>query len=191
MTQSSKSQVPSDQELAQLVEENIGLVPDFPQAGVLFRDITPLLANGPAFEELTSGMAERYRDRIDYVVGLESRGFMFAAPMATHLGIGFLPARKKGKLPGPVASVEYALEYGTDCLELRTETVPAGARVLIVDDVLATGGTAAAAVELLNQCGAEVVGLLVLMELIELNGRSRLDGVPIDTIVQVDESYQG
>lgn len=180
---------PTNAELALLVEQNIGLVPDFPQKGVLFRDITPLLANGPVFRELTAGMAERYRGKIDYVVGLESRGFMFAAPMATHLGVGFLPARKKGKLPGPVASVEYSLEYGTDCLQLRTETVPAGARVLIVDDVLATGGTAAAAIELLTACGADVVGILVLMELIELDGRAKLEGTPIDTIVAVDESH--
>lgn len=179
----------STEKLARLVEDNIALIPNFPAEGVLFRDITPLLANGPAFEALTSGMADLYADQIDYVVGLESRGFILAAPMATHLGIGLLTARKKGKLPGPVISVDYTLEYGTASLEIRPETVPAGARVLIVDDVLATGGTASAAVELLQQCGAEVVGLLVLLELTELGGREKLQNVPIGTIVAVDESY--
>ncbi|MFZ1381445.1 MAG: adenine phosphoribosyltransferase [Scrofimicrobium sp.] len=179
----------ANQDLARLVEENIDLIPNFPTDGVLFRDITPLLANGPAFEALTSGMADLYAGKIDYVVGLESRGFILAAPMATHLGIGLLTARKKGKLPGPVISIDYTLEYGTASLEIRPETVPAGARVLIVDDVLATGGTASAAVELLRQCGAEVVGLLVLLELTELEGRKKLENIPIDTIVAVDESY--
>ncbi len=175
-------------ELSVLVEDNIELIPDFPEEGVLFRDITPLLANGPAFKELVETLAERYRGKIDYVAGLESRGFILAAPMATELGIGMLTARKKGKLPGPVISVDYELEYGTATLELRPETVPAGARVLIVDDVLATGGTARAAIELIEGCGAEVVGVIVLLELIELGGRARLDGYEVETVVEVDES---
>lgn len=178
-----------DGNLAKLVEDNITIVPDFPDPGVLFRDITPLLANGEALAELTHALANQYRGKIDYVAGLESRGFILAAPLAVELGVGMLTARKKGKLPGPVISVDYDLEYGTATLELRPETVPAGARVLIVDDVLATGGTAGAAVELLERCGAEVVGLLVLLELTELGGRERLEGLEIDTVVAVDESY--
>ncbi len=178
-----------DPRLEQIVQENIGLVPDFPEPDVLFRDITPLLANGEAFRELTKGLADHYRGKIDFVVGLESRGFILAAPIAAELGVGMLTARKKGKLPGPVISVDYELEYGTATLELRTETVPQGARVLIVDDVLATGGTASAAIELLRGCGAEVVGVLVLLELIELGGRDRLPDVDIQTVVAVDESF--
>lgn len=176
-----------DPELAVLVEENIGLIPDFPEPGVLFRDITPLLANGEALRELTLALADRYRGKIDFVAGLESRGFILAAPLAVELGIGMLTARKKGKLPGPVLSIEYGLEYGSATLEIRPETVPAGARVLIVDDVLATGGTAGAARDLLTRCGADIVGLLVLLELTELGGRGRLEGLPIDAVVAVDE----
>ena len=178
----------SKAELAELVQGSIALIPDFPEPGVLFRDITPLLADGPAFQKLTAELAEQYRGKIDFVAGLESRGFILAAPIATHLGIGLLTARKKGKLPGPVVSVDYQLEYGEASLELRPETVPDGARVLVVDDVLATGGTAAAAVELLERCGAEVVGLLVLLELTELGARSKLVGTPIISVVEVDES---
>lgn len=177
-----------DARLAELVEASIGLVPDFPEPGVLFRDITPLLANGAAFRELMTGLAEKYRGKVDFIVGLESRGFILAAPMAVELGVGLLTARKKGKLPGPVISVDYQLEYGSAALELRPETVPSGARVLIVDDVLATGGTASAAADLLTQCGAEVVGILVLLELIELEGRKKLGDLQIDTVVAVDES---
>ncbi len=175
-------------ELSALVEENIGLIPDFPEPGVLFRDITPLIANGPAFKKLIETLADRYRGKIDYVAGLESRGFILAAPIAAELGIGMLTARKKGKLPGPVISVDYDLEYGQATLELRPETVPAGARVLIVDDVLATGGTARAAIELIEGCGAQVVGIVVLLELVELGGRSRLAGYQTETVVEVDES---
>lgn len=175
-------------DLAVLVEDNIGLIPDFPEPGVLFRDITPLLANGEALRELTLSWANQYRGKIDYVAGLESRGFILAAPLAVELGIGMLTVRKKGKLPGPVLSIDYGLEYGTATLEIRPETVPPGARVLIVDDVLATGGTAAAADELLTQCGADVVGLLVLLELVELGGRARLRGIPIEAMVAVDET---
>ncbi len=178
-----------DKSLATLVQDNIALVPDFPEPGVLFRDISPLLANGPAFRKLIHELSEPYRGKVDYVMGLESRGFILAAPIAVHLGVGFLMARKKGKLPGPVISVDYELEYGTASLELRPETVPPGARVLIVDDVLATGGTASAAVELLEELGAEVTGLLVLLELIELRGRQRLGALPIETVVEVDESF--
>lgn len=176
--------------LAELITQNLRLVPDYPEEGVLFRDITPLVANGPALAELVQGIADEYRGKIDMVAGLESRGFILAAPIAAALGCGMLMIRKAGKLPGPVVGVDYELEYGTARLEVRPDTVPAGARVLIVDDVLATGGTSRAAVDLVEQCGGTVVGLLVLMELVDLKGRGKLDGVAIDTLLQVTEDQQ-
>lgn len=169
--------------VAELIVENLREVPDFPAPGVLFRDITPLLANGPAFRELIGLLAEAYRGKIDAVAGLESRGFILAAPLAAELGIGMIAVRKAGKLPGPVIGVDYDLEYGKARLELREETVHEGQRVLIVDDVLATGGTAAAAVELLGQVGAKVEGLLLLMELKDLHGREKLPGQDITAAV--------
>ncbi|MDT3767696.1 adenine phosphoribosyltransferase [Gleimia hominis] len=169
------------QEIAQLITENLREIPDFPEPGVLFRDITPLLANGPAFSRLIEVLAEHYEGRIDAVAGLESRGFILAAPLATRLGIGMITVRKAGKLPGPVIGVDYALEYGSARMELRPETVKAGQRVLILDDVLATGGTSAAAVELVRQCGAEVVSVAVLLELAALGGRKKLEGLTVES----------
>ena len=136
--------LPLPAELTELVLDNLREIPDFPEPGVLFRDITPLLANGEAFATLIDGLAGHYRGRIDAVAGLESRGFILAAPLAVRLGIGMLTVRKGGKLPGPVVGVDYDLEYGTARMELRPETVVPGQRVLVIDDVLATGGTAAA-----------------------------------------------
>lgn len=169
--------------MGELVLSNLREVPDFPVPGVLFRDMTPLLANGPAFKELIELLAEEYRGKIDAVAGLESRGFILAAPIAAALGIGMIAIRKAGKLPGPVHSVEYDLEYGTACLELRAETVHEGQRVLIVDDVLATGGTAAASVKLLEKVGARIEGLFMLMELSELKGREKLADLPLFSTV--------
>lgn len=160
--------------VGELVEQNLGLVPDFPEPGVLFRDITPLIANGPVFKELVEILAARYAGRIDAVAGLESRGFILGAPLATELGIGMLTIRKAGKLPGHVIGVDYALEYGTARMEIRPESVRPGSRVLVVDDVLATGGTAAASVELLRRCGAEVETVAVLLELEAFTGREVL-----------------
>lgn len=169
--------------MAELVLTNLRELHDFPVPGVLFRDMTPLLANGPAFQELIERLADHYRGKIDVVAGLESRGFILAAPLAAALGIGMIAIRKAGKLPGPVHSVEYDLEYGTATLELRAETVHEGERVLIVDDVLATGGTAAAAVELVEKVGGTVEGLFMLMELSELKGRDKLGQLPIFSTV--------
>ncbi|MFC7406148.1 adenine phosphoribosyltransferase [Georgenia alba] len=170
-------------ELTDLVRSHIREIPDFPSPGILFRDITPLLADGPAFGALVSGLADVYGGRVDAVAGLESRGFILAAPLAAALGVGMLTVRKAGRLPGPVIGVDYALEYGTARMELRPETVSAGQRVLIVDDVLATGGTGAAAVELIRQAGGRVVGLAMLLELADLRGRDRLDGYQVDSVL--------
>jgi len=169
--------------VAELVTSNLREIPDFPEPGVLFRDITPLLANGPAFSELIGLLARRYGGRIDAVAGLESRGFILAAPLATQLGIGMLTIRKAGKLPGPVIGVDYALEYATARMELRPDSVTPGDRVLVVDDVLATGGTANASVQLLRRCGADVAAVSVLLELEELGGRSRLQGLTVESAV--------
>lgn len=170
-------------ELAPLVQANIREIPDYPHEGVLFRDITPLLANGDAFGSLIDALATHYEGRIDSVAGLESRGFILAAPLAVRLGIGMLTVRKAGKLPGPVIGVDYALEYGTARMEIRPDTVHPDDRILVVDDVLATGGTAAASVELIERAGGTVVGLAMLMELVELSGRERLAGYEVETVL--------
>lgn len=170
-------------ELSQLVLDNLREIPDFPEPGVLFRDITPLLANGPAFQKLIVGIADHYAGKIDAVAGLESRGFILAAPVAARLGIGMLLVRKAGKLPGPVIGVDYDLEYGSARLEVRPDSVPEGARVLVLDDVLATGGTAKASVDLIHMSGAEVAEIAVLMELKELEGAKRLGDIPFNSLV--------
>ena len=170
-------------EVRDLVVSNLREIPDFPEPGVLFRDITPLLANGPAFRELMEILALRYDGRVDAVAGLESRGFILAAPLATMRGVGMLTVRKAGKLPGPVIGVDYSLEYGTARMELRPDSVHDGDRVLVVDDVLATGGTANASVRLIRECGAEVAAVCVLLELEALGGRSRLEGLTVESAV--------
>ena len=169
--------------LTRLVLSHLREIPDFPEPGVLFRDITPLLADGGAFTELVDGLADLYRGRIDAVAGLESRGFILAAPLAVKLGIGMITVRKGGKLPGPVIGVNYALEYGTARMELRPETVTQGSRVLVIDDVLATGGTAAASVALIEQVGGRVESICMLMELSGLGGRDRLRGREVESVV--------
>ncbi len=170
-----------------LVSENLGLIEDFPEPGVLFRDITPLIANGPAFKELIERLASHYEGRIDAVAGLESRGFILGAPLATELGVGMLTIRKAGKLPGEVIGIDYALEYGTARMEIRPESVVPGSRVLVIDDVLATGGTASASVRLLRECGAEVVSVAVLLELEVFPGRAVLSdiGVTVESALLV------
>ena len=167
------------------IDELVRLVPDYPQPGVLFRDITPLLADAAAFADVVAEIARRVDGPVDLVAGLEARGFLLAAPVAVALGAGVLPVRKAGKLPGPTAAQSYELEYGTATIEIHPDTVPAGARVLVIDDVLATGGTAAATVALLERCGAEVVGLSFLVELEALRGRDQLTGHAIDVLVAV------
>lgn len=167
------------------IDELVRLVPDYPQPGVLFRDITPLLADAAAFADVIAEIAARVEGPVDLVAGMEARGFLLAAPVAVALGAGVLPVRKAGKLPGPTASESYELEYGTATIEIHPSTVPVGARVLVIDDVLATGGTAAATVALLQRCGAEIVGLSFLVELEALRGRDLLAGHAVDVLVAV------
>jgi adenine phosphoribosyltransferase len=159
------------------LKQYIRSIPDYPQPGILFRDITPLLQDAAALRFAVETMANRYRGaQIDQVVGIESRGFIFGTPLAYILGTGFVPVRKKGKLPADVIAVAYDLEYGTNILEIHTDAIRAGQRVLVVDDLLATGGTTAGTIKLLEQLGAEVVSLAFLIELAGLDGRSRLTG---------------
>ncbi|GEL93660.1 adenine phosphoribosyltransferase [Cellulomonas composti] len=169
---------------ARRVDELVRLVPDYPQPGVLFRDITPLLADGPAFGDVVDALVQTAGE-VDLVAGMEARGFLLAAPVAAALGVGLLPVRKAGKLPAPTASQTYDLEYGSATVEVHAATIPPGARVLVVDDVLATGGTAAATVTLLERCGAQVAGLAFLLELVGLGGRGVLDGRRVDALITV------
>lgn len=166
-----------------LVESHVREVQDFPAPGVLFRDITPLIADPEAFSVLIKTIADRYRGQVDAVAGLESRGFILAAPLALELGVGMVTIRKAGRLPGPVVGVDYDLEYGSARMELQPFTVTDGQRVLVLDDVLATGGTANAAFELIERAGGVPTGLCVLIELAALGGRSKLAGRQVDTVL--------
>ena len=160
-------------------------IPDFPKPGILFYDITTLLKDAAAFRESIELLTKPYQDtRIDMVVGMESRGFIFSAPMAIQLEAGFVPVRKLGKLPAETVSVEYALEYGTNTLEVHKDALLPGQRVLIVDDLLATGGTVLGTIELVQQLKAEVVGLCFLVELLFLKGRDRLREHEIHSVIQ-------
>ena len=160
-------------------------IKDFPTEGILFKDITTLLKDGPAWASVIDHLAARYHtSRVDLVVGVESRGFIFSAPMAYKLNAGFVPVRKLGKLPAETLSVEYALEYGTNTLEIHKDAILPGQRVLIVDDLLATGGTVLGTIDLIKQLKAEIVGLAFLVELLFLKGRERLDGYPIHSVIQ-------
>lgn len=168
------------QELKSLIRE----VPDFPKPGILFKDITTLLADARGLRQAIGCLADPFRDAPpDKVVGIESRGFIFGAAVAERLGVGFVPARKQGKLPVRTVRVEYALEYGTDVVEMHEDALAAGQRVLIVDDLLATGGTARAVADLVTGQGAEVQALAFLIELDALNGRERLAGHDVFTVL--------
>ena len=159
-------------------------IPDFPKPGIVFRDITPLMADAEALDAAVRGLAEWARPReVDVVVAAEARGFLLGPALARELGAGFLLARKPGKLPYETVSAEYLLEYGTDALELHSDAVAAGSRVLVHDDLLATGGTAAALCALVEQLGGEVVGCEFLIELSFLDGRSRLQGHDVHALL--------
>ena len=163
----------------------IRAIPDFPIPGILFRDITPLLKDAGGFHAAIDLFVDAYRaQRIDYVVGVEARGYIFAAPLAYALGAGFIPVRKPGKLPASTVIEAYALEYGTNSLEIHEDAVGRGDRVLIVDDLLATGGTAAATGRLLDRLGADVVGFAFLIELVALHGRAALTGHDVTTFLR-------
>ena len=160
-------------------------VPDFPKAGILFRDITPLLLDAPGFARATGLMARPFQKAgITRVVAIESRGFLLGAPVALALGAGLVPIRKPGKLPAQRSRVDYELEYGSDALEMHSDAVAPGDRVLVVDDVLATGGTAAAADNLVRQHGAAIVGFSFLIELVGLAGRARLPGRRVEALLR-------
>lgn len=162
----------------------IRTVPDYPQPGILFRDITPLLQDAQALRFAIDKLAERYRGTgIEAVVGIESRGFIFGTPLAYLLGVGFVPVRKKGKLPAETITIQYDLEYGSNVLEIHTDALRPGQRVLIVDDLLATGGTTEGTVRLVESLGARVVSLAFLIELAALQGRSRLPGQDVFTLL--------
>jgi adenine phosphoribosyltransferase len=166
--------------LAALVRD----IPDFPRPGITFKDITPLLADAMAFRSAVDGIADHFDGpEVDRVLGVEARGFILAAPIAYRFGAGFTPVRKSGKLPWKVEAEEYALEYGTDLLEIHKDAVDPGDRVLVVDDVLATGGTAAATVRLVERLGGRVVGLGFVLELAFLSGRERLAGQDVVSLV--------
>ena len=162
-------------------------IPDFPQKGIIFRDITPLLAYPQGLTEVIQGFKTKFVElnigEIDCIIGIESRGFILGAPLAMVLGCSFVPVRKPKKLPSAVFRVEYSLEYGTDTLEMHQDAIASGQRVIIIDDVIATGGTAAAAAKLVEQSGAELIGYGFLIELDFLNGRKALPEVPIVSLV--------
>jgi adenine phosphoribosyltransferase len=166
-------------------------VADYPKPGIVFKDITPLLADHAGFTEVIEALAAAGRDAegrpvVDKVLGMEARGFILAAPVALALGAGFIPVRKAGKLPRETHAVSYSLEYGDATLELHQDAVAAGERVLLIDDVLATGGTVSATVDLARRSGAEVVGVAVLMELADLDGRAIIGSdVPVTSLMQV------
>jgi len=166
------------------LQSTIRDVPDFPKPGILFKDITPILAEPDLFQAIIDHFADRFRgERIDAVVGMESRGFLFGAPLALALGSAFVPARKPGKLPYKTVGYEYTLEYGTNRLEMHVDAIREGQRVLVIDDLLATGGTAAATCKLVNQLGGTVVAVCFVVELGFLEGRARLGDFPVESLL--------
>jgi adenine phosphoribosyltransferase len=174
----------SGSDIAELIRSRIRDVADYPQPGVTFKDITPLLADGAAFAAVVSALASGY-DGVDKVAGIEARGFILAAPVAIALGAGFVPVRKAGKLPGPTYAQSYDLEYGSATVEVHQDAFAPGERVLVVDDVLATGGTGSATAELVRKAGGELAAIAVIMELSFLNGRSRLPDAAIRSLLVV------
>jgi adenine phosphoribosyltransferase len=174
----------ADGALDDLIKSHIRDVPDFPEPGISFKDITPLLADGPAFAAVIDALAAGH-DQVDKVAGIEARGFILAAPVATRLGCGFVPVRKAGKLPAQTYREDYQLEYGTATIEVHTDAFAPGEQVLIIDDVLATGGTALATANLVRRAGAQVAGVVVLLELSFLPGRAKLGDLPFTALLTV------
>jgi adenine phosphoribosyltransferase len=168
------------------LKEHIRAVPDFPKAGIMFRDIQPLLAHPQAFAETIDQLCAPWQGMVDVVVGLDARGFLLAAPMAIKLGLPLVMVRKKGKLPGATASIEYDLEYGHATVEIGLGLIEPGAQVLVVDDLLATGGTAEAACRLVEKCGGTVVGCAFVIELVGLGGEEKLAQYPVKALVKYE-----
>lgn len=178
----SDSSDPSDLDLSQFIRT----VPDFPKPGIVFRDITPLLATPRAFRQCIVALADHYRaERVEAIVAAEARGFIFAAPLALELGVAFVPIRKPGKLPFHTHAHSYELEYGNDSLEIHIDGVAPGQRVLVVDDLLATGGTVEACCQLLAKSGAHVVGCAFAIELVTLGGARRLGSLPVFSVIRL------
>lgn len=173
---------PNRQDLGERLKRLVRDIPDFPNPGILFRDITTLLADGSAFHEAIDGMADGFED-IDKVVVIESRGFILGTPIAYILGAGVVPVRKPGRLPAPTYEQPYSLEYGANALEIHQDAIESGERVLIVDDLLATGGTVAATIRLVERLGGEVAGVTVLAELSDLHGRDAIGDYPIHSLI--------
>src|SRR5581483_3630746 len=169
-------------DVARIITSLVRDIPDYPQPGVVFKDITPLLADGEAFSAVVDALAAEFGP-VDKVAGIEARGFILAAPVALRLGAGFVPIRKKGKLPGATLAQEYQLEYGSATVEVLADAFDPAERVLVIDDVLATGGTARATADLVRRAGAQVTGLAVLLELSFLGGRDRLADLPVSALV--------
>ena len=167
------------------LEEYIRSIPNFPEEGIIFRDISPLMADGDAYREATKQIVNYAKEkRIDIVVGPEARGFIVGCPVAYELGVGFAPVRKKGKLPRETIEVTYGLEYGTDTLTLHKDAIQPGQRVLICDDLLATGGTIKATIDLVEELGGIVVGCAFLIELTDLDGREKIEGYDMITLME-------
>ena len=186
MTQTDEVRGDSGPEVAALVASRVLDVADFPKPGIMFKDLMPLFADGPVFRQVVDGIVERQgRDTFDVVVGIEARGFVLAAAVAYAVGVGVVPVRKAGKLPRAAHAASYALEYGEATLEVHEDAFAPGQRVLILDDVLATGGTALATLELVERAGGQVAGFTVLLELGFLDGRRRLAGRPLHALLTV------
>lgn len=169
------------------LKEKIRVIEGFPKEGISFKDITTLVADGEAFKESIDRIVEHLKDKnVDVILGPEARGFIFGVPVAYALGVGFVPVRKKGKLPAETVSVDYSLEYGVDVLEIHKDAIKKGQKVAIVDDLLATGGTVEAVAKLVEKVGAEVVALDFAIELTELKGRDKLEGYEVMSLVQYD-----
>ena len=177
--------VPLTAAIADVIASRLRDIPDFPVPGVVFKDFTPLLSDGPAFRAVVQDISSRYVGQVDVIVGIEARGFILGAAVAYELGLGFVPVRKAGKLPGQTHSAEYQLEYGSAVIEVHMDAFIAGARVLVMDDVLATGGTAAATCDLIERAGANVAAVEVVLELGFLNGRSKLPGRTVHAMLSL------
>lgn len=173
------------EEISMDLKKYIADVPDFPEEGIIFRDISPLMADGEAYRFATNEIVKYAKDKgVDMIVGPEARGFIVGCPVAYELGIGFAPARKKGKLPRETVEVSYGLEYGNDVLQIHKDAINPGQKVLVCDDLLATGGTIAATIKLIEQLGGEVVGTAFLVELSELKGRNKIEGYDILALME-------